>query len=174
MLQPPLARLLALAIAVTLTGCGGKEQSAGTAPAPTAAPAPSAPSAPMPDAAPHPMPTAPAASVDLSGIAKADGGRTVAEVFAAKADLAGQEVLVRGRVVKSNPGVMGKNWLHVRDGSGGEGTNDLTVTTTGAAPQVGDTVLVKGTVALDRDLGMGYRYEVIVEDAAVTIEATGS
>jgi hypothetical protein len=173
-LQAPIARLLALAIAVTLTGCGGKEHSAGTTPATATAPAPPAPSAAMPDAAPHPMPVAPAASVDLAGIAKAEGGRTVAEVFAAKAELAGQEVLVRGRVVKSNPNVMGKNWLHVRDGSGGEGTNDLTVTTTGAAPQVGDTVLVKGTVALDRDLGMGYRYEVIVEDAEVTIEATGS
>lgn len=120
------------------------------------------------------MPAAPAASVDLAGIAEAEGDRTVAEVFAAKADLAGQQVLVRGRVVKSNPGVMGKNWLRVRDGSGGDGTNDLTVTTTGAAPQVGDTVLVKGTVALDRDLGMGYRYEVIIEDAEVAIAATGS
>ena len=172
MLQTPFAaRLLALAIAVTLTGCGGKEQSAGSAAAPSTAPAPSAP---MPDAAPHPMPAAPAASVDLAGIAKAEGGRTVAEVFAAKAELAGQEVLVRGRVVKANPNIMGKNWLHIRDGSGGEGTNDLTVTTSGAAPQVGDTVLVKGKVALDRDLGMGYRYEVIVEDAELTVEATGS
>jgi len=174
-LQTPFAaRLLALAIAVTLTGCGGKEQSAGTTPAAATAPAPPAPTAAMPDAAPHPMPAAPAASVDLSGIAKAEGGRTVAELFAAKAELAGQEVLVRGRVVKSNPNVMGKNWLHIRDGSGGEGTNDLTVTTSGAAPQVGDTVLVKGKVALDRDLGMGYRYEVIVEDAELTVEATGS
>lgn len=174
MLQTPLVRLLALSIAVTLTGCGGKEQSAGTAPAPAAAPAPTAAPAAMPDAAPHPMPAAPAASVDLAGIAKAEGGRTVAEVFAAKAGLAGQEVLVRGRVVKANPNIMGRNWLHIRDGSGGEGTNDLTVTTTGTAPQVGDTVLVKGKVALDRDLGMGYLYEVIVEDAEVTIEASGS
>ena len=165
-----LVRLFALSLAVALTGCG-KEQAAETAPPPAT---PSAPAAAMPDSAPHPMPVAPAASVDLTGIAKAEGGRTVAEVFAAKADLAGQEVLVRGRVVKSNPNVMGKNWLHVRDGSGGEGTNDLTVTTSGAAPQVGDTVLVKGKVALDRDLGMGYRYEVIVEDAELTVEATGS
>jgi len=163
-------RLFALSLAVALIGCG-KEQAADTAPPPAT---PSAPAAAMPDTAPHPMPAAPAASVDLSGIAKAEGGRTIAEVFAAKADLAGQNVTVRGRVVKSNPGVMGKNWLHIRDGSGGEGTNDLTVTTAGMAPKIGDTVVVKGPVVLDRDLGMGYRYEVIIEDADVTIEATGS
>ena len=177
MLQVSRARVLALMFAAALAGCGGKQEPAATAAATAAAPAPSAPSGPsaaMPEGAPHPMPVAPAAQVDLSGIAKAEGGRTIAEVYADKAGLAGQSVAVRGRVVKSNPGVMGKNWLHIRDGSGGEGTNDLTVTTTGTAPNVGDTVIVKGSVVLDRDLGMGYRYDVIIEDAEVTIEATGS
>jgi hypothetical protein len=121
-------------------------------------------------AEPHPMPAAPTEEVNLSGIAKADGGKTVAEVFAEKDQLAGQQVLIRGKVVKSNPGIMGKNWIHIRDGSGAEGTNDLTVTTAGAAPGVGDLVLVKGPVSLNRDLGMGYVYDVIVEEAEVTIE----
>jgi hypothetical protein len=65
---------------------------------------------------------------------------------------------------------MGKNWLHVRDGSGAEGTNDLTVTTTGTMPNVGDTVLVRGTVSLDKDFGMGYAYPILIEDASVTVE----
>jgi hypothetical protein len=116
------------------------------------------------------MPASPTEEVDLTGIAKADGGKTVAEVFAEKDQLAGQQVVLRGKVVKSNPGIMGKNWIHVRDGSGAEGTNDLTVTTTGAGANVGDTVLVKGPVSLNRDLGMGYVYDVIVEDAEVTVE----
>jgi hypothetical protein len=80
----------------------------------------------------------------------------------------------RGKVVKTNPNIMGKNWLHVRDGSGAEGTNDLTVTTAGTAPNVGDTVVVKGTVALEKDFGMGYQYDIIVEDAEVTVETAGS
>ena len=53
-------------------------------------------------------------------------------------------------------------------------TNDLTVTTAGTVPNVGDTVVVKGTVALNKDFGMGYQYDIIVEDAEVTVEANGS
>jgi hypothetical protein len=157
------ASLLALTVAAVLAGCA-KEPASTSAAAPEAAPA----APPMTE--PHPVPAAPTEQVDLSGIARAEGGKTVAEVFAEKDQLAGQPVVVRGKVVKSNPGIMGKNWLHVRDGSGAEGTNDLTVSTTGAAPAVGDTVLVKGPVSLNKDLGMGYVYDVIVEDAEVTVE----
>ena len=163
MLKSIPASLLALTVAAVLAGCAKEPASTGAA-APEAAPA----TPPMTE--PHPMPAAPAEEVDLTGIAKADGGKTVAEVFAEKDQLAGQQVVLRGKVVKSNPGIMGKNWLHVRDGSGAEGTNDLTVTTAGAAPAVGDLVLVKGPVSLNRDLGMGYVYDVIVEDAEVTVE----
>jgi len=162
-LKPTLASLLALTVAVAVSGCS-KEPAATSAAAPEAAPAS------QPAAAPHPMPAAPTEAVDLSGIAKADGGKTIAEVFAEKDQLAGQQVVVRGKVVKSNPDIMGKNWLHVRDGSGAEGMNDITVTTAGAVPAVGDTVLVKGSVSLNKDLGMGYVYDVIVEDAEVTVE----
>ena len=162
-----LGSLIALTVALAVTGCN-KE------PAGTTAAAPEAPAASMPAAAPHPTPAAPAAAVDLAGIAKADGGKTIAEVFAGKDQLAGQHVVFRGKVVKTNPNIMGRNWLHVRDGSGAEGANDLTVTTGGTVPNVGDTVLVKGTVALNKDFGMGYQYDIIVEEAEVTVEATGS
>ncbi len=163
MLKSIPASLLALAAIAALAGCS-KEPTATTA-APSEAPPASAPAT-----EPHPMPAAPTEAVDLSGIAKAEGGKTVAEVFAEKDQLAGQPVVVRGKVVKRNPDIMGKNWLHVRDGSGAEGTNDLTITTSGAVPDVGDTVVVKGPVALNKDFGMGYVYDVIVEDAEVTVE----
>jgi hypothetical protein len=65
---------------------------------------------------------------------------------------------------------MGKNWLHVRDGSGAEGTNDLTVTTASVLPEVGSTVVVSGPLTLDKDFGMGYQYDVIIEDAEVVVE----
>jgi hypothetical protein len=95
--------------------------------------------------------------------------RTVAEVHAQRTALKDKTVEVRGKVVKFLPQIMGKNWLHVRDGSGSadKKNNDLTVTTKDAA-SVGDVVLVKGVVHLDRDLGAGYQYPVIVEDAKVT------
>ncbi len=114
---------------------------------------------------------APATDVDLSGIAKAVGGKTVAEINAEKANLSGQEISLRGKVVKFNAQIMGKNWLHIQDGSGDatEGSNDITVTTDAAA-KVGDTVLLNGKVTLDKDFGYGYKYALIIEDAKVTVE----
>jgi predicted small lipoprotein YifL len=155
---------LALAVLVALAGCAKKEPAADAAKAPEAAPAAAQP------AQPHPMPSLEKSAVDLTGIAKAEGGKTIEEIFNEKAALAGTKVPVRGKVVKVNPGIMGKNWLHVRDGSGADGTNDLTVTTMAELPKIGDTVLVTGTVALDQDFGMGYQYAVILQDAEIKVE----
>lgn len=111
------------------------------------------------------------AEVDVSGVKKAEGGKTVAEIYDNKADLSDKEVILRGKVVKFNAQIMGKNWLHVRDGSGDAeaGTDDVTVTTNVTA-KVGDTVLVTGEVHLDKDFGAGYKYDVIIEDAQVVVE----
>jgi hypothetical protein len=89
-------------------------------------------------------------------------------VWAARSQLAEKQVVVRGKVVKFLAGIMGKNWMHLRDGSGTheKGDDDLTVTTNEVA-KVGDTVTVTGTVHVDKDFGAGYRYPVIVEDASV-------
>jgi len=159
-LKATISSVLALSL-LAVSGCG-KEQ-------PPAAPA--APAASAEPATPHPMPSAlPAGDVDLSGISKAEGGKTVAEVYAEKDALVDATVVVRGKVVKTNAEIMGKNWLHVRDGSGEEGSNDLTVTTAGALPEIGTTVLVSGKLAVNKDFGMGYQYPVMLEDAEVTVE----
>ena len=94
---------------------------------------------------------------------------TVAEILASENSLGGMEVLVRGKVVKFNANVMGKNWVHLQDGTGKVGTNDLTITTDETA-ELGATVLVRGTVTLNKDFGHGYRYEVLIEDATITTE----
>ena len=166
MLKPITGSLLAVAVALSVAGCS-KEQPAKPAAAPAAA-ASNTPAMP-----PHPTPEAPMATVDLAGITRAAGGKTVAEVFAEKNSLAGKPIILRGKVVKTNANIMGKNWLHVRDGTGVEGSNDLTVTTTGTLPSVGDTVLLTGPVVLDKDFGMGYQYDVLIEDALVKVEAAG-
>jgi hypothetical protein len=108
-------------------------------------------------------------SFDLTGIKKAVGGNTVAEIYVSQKDLNGKEVKVRGKVVKYNANIMGKNWLHIRDGSGTEGNNDLLVTTKTNA-KLGDLVLVSGKVVLNRDFGANYKYGVMIEDAKVTVE----
>ena len=113
------------------------------------------------------------AAAEITGIERAEGGETIGAIFERKAELAGREVTVRGKVVKSNAGILGRNWIHLRDGtSGPEGNDDLTVTSpsTTTAAKVGDTVLVRGTVVLDKDFGYGYRYDLLIEDATVTIE----
>jgi hypothetical protein len=75
---------------------------------------------------------------------------------------------VRGQVVKVNTGIMGKNWLHLRDGSGSaaDGSNDILVTTKDIAA-LGDVVSAKGTVRTEVNLGSGYNYAVLIEDAAL-------
>ncbi len=119
--------------------------------------------------APH-HPAAAPADLGAIRVARAGGaeGHTVAEVHAQRAELTGKNVAVRGRVVKFLPGIMEKNWLHLRDGTGSADgkDNDLTVTTIDVA-RVGDEVLVKGKVQKDKDLGAGYQYAVIVEGATV-------
>ncbi|MBM3864303.1 MAG: nucleotide-binding protein [Verrucomicrobia bacterium] len=111
----------------------------------------------------------PGLAVDLSNLARAAGGQTVAEVHSGRAALAGQLVTVRGRVVKFNYNILGRNWLHIRDGSGTEGNNNLTVTSTGQA-KVGDLVVVTGRLAVDKDFGSGYRYALLVEEAKLKVE----
>lgn len=122
-------------------------------------------------AAPHPTGAQGPADVAVEKVEKAtgEGARTVSEIYAQKAALKEKPVLIRAKVVKFNPEVMGKNWLHLRDGSGSPaaGDHDLTVTTKDAA-KVGDIVMVKGILKLDKDFGSGYTYPIIVEDAKVS------
>lgn len=107
--------------------------------------------------------------VDLTGIKKPEGGVTVEEIFAKQAQLKGKTVSIRGKVTKYNGKILGKNWIHVKDGTGSAGNNDLMVTSDAKA-KVGDTVLVKGKVAVNRDFGSGYKWPVMIEDAKVTVE----
>jgi hypothetical protein len=106
---------------------------------------------------------------DFSGLTTPSGGLKVAEVNTRRTELAGKTVRVRGKVVKSLTGIMGRNWLHVQDGSGDGETADLTVTS-GTSAKVGDTVLIEGVLSVDKDFGSGYFYKAIVEDATVRVE----
>lgn len=112
----------------------------------------------------------PAADLGDVKVEKAPGkdARTVAEIWAQKAALKGAEVVVRGRVVKFNPEIMGRNWLHLRDGSGSpdKQDNDITVTTSEVVAK-GDVVTLRGKVALDQDFTAGYAYPVMIEGAKV-------
>ena len=98
----------------------------------------------------------------------AQNGYTVAELFAKGASLNKQKVTVKGQVVKINPDIMGRNWLHIQDGTGdpAKNTHDLVVTSADIAEK-GAIISVEGILAADKDFGSGYRYDVIVEDAVL-------
>ncbi len=119
-------------------------------------------------AAPHATVAAKALDTTPIKVPKATGAnaRTVAEIVTKSAELKDKPVQVRGKVVKYNAGIMGKNWIHLRDGSGAaaNGSDDLLVTTNAEA-KLGDVVTVSGVVRVDKDFGSGYSYKVIVEDA---------
>jgi hypothetical protein len=103
-------------------------------------------------------------------VPKASGAnaRTVAEIMSNSAELNGKTVVVSGKVVKYNPEIMGKNWLHLRDGSGSaaDNTNDILVTSKNQA-KIGDIVTAEGIVRTDRDFGSGYAYKVLIEEASL-------
>ena len=93
---------------------------------------------------------------------------TVGEIYEKRAALNGKNVVLNGKVVKVSEGIMGKNWIHVQDGTGDstKKTHNL-VATSDDLPAVGEVVTVKGTVSTDKDFGSGYKYNVIIEKAGV-------
>jgi hypothetical protein len=107
--------------------------------------------------------------IAVEGIEKVKGGYTVAELYANKKELADKEVKVRGKVVKYMEGIMGKNWVHLRDGTGSAGTNDITITTK-QRTKVGDVIVAEGKLSINRDFGGGYNYPVIIEDSNIIQE----
>lgn len=102
----------------------------------------------------------------MKGVVLAKDAITLHDLFANKEKYAGKTVTVTGKVVSYNPEIMNKNWLHIQDGTSYKGLNDITITTLGKA-NVDEIVSLKGKVVLNKDFGMGYSYEVIIEDATI-------
>jgi hypothetical protein len=103
-------------------------------------------------------------------VPKATGAnaRTVAEVITKSAELKDKPVRVRGKVVKYSAAIMGKNWIHLRDGSGSDADNTNDILVTSAAPvKLGDVVTVSGLVRVNKDFGAGYTYKVLIEEATI-------
>ena len=107
--------------------------------------------------------------VKPGSVKKADKGYTVAECFSQKDALKGKTILIRAIVVKFSPKIKGRNWVHIRDGSGNQGTNDITFTTKETLTP-GDIILVKGKLLINKDIGSGYLFPVFMEDPEVIKE----
>ena len=95
-----------------------------------------------------------------------DGGVvSISALIANREKYDGHTVTVKGMCVKVNNNIMNRNWVHLRDESIQDDT-DLTVTTSENI-KVDDIVMLQGKIALNKDFGAGYEYEIIMEDASV-------
>lgn len=116
------------------------------------------------DAATHNMkPTIEKKEISVTNI---EGGITIGELFSGRKKYEGKTVKIKGVVLKVNPQIMNKNWIHVQDGTDHNGEYDLTVTSQQLV-QKGDTIVVEGVISLNKDFGYGYSYEIIMEDAVI-------
>lgn len=98
-------------------------------------------------------------------IAKNKGGYSVEELYAKKDALKDKSVKVNANVVKVSKNIMGKDWVHLQDGTGSAGTNDIIATSVNSNVAVGDTVTASGVVKTDINLGYGYQFALIIEEA---------
>ncbi|NDP28377.1 MAG: hypothetical protein GZ087_13275 [Flavobacterium sp.] len=122
-----------------------------------------------PNAPVEPAKTLPkvASSTQLSkGITLSKGGISIFDLYSTKDKLAGKTVILTGKVVKFMPEIMNKNWIHLQDGTSLNGFNDITITTLEKV-KVDEIVTLKGTVVLNKDLGSGYKYDILIEDAVL-------
>jgi hypothetical protein len=87
----------------------------------------------------------------------------ISELLANKKTYSGKTIKVTGQVTKYNPEIMGKNWVHIQDGSEFQGGFDLTITTDQRVT-VGSTITFQGKIVLDKDFGYGYFYTVLMEE----------
>jgi hypothetical protein len=95
-----------------------------------------------------------------------DGCLTIAKLMENKKSESGKVIKVKGSVTKFNPQIMGKNWVHIQDGSEFNGTFDLTITTDSEVV-VGQIVTFEGKISLDKDFGYGYSYNVLMEEGKI-------
>lgn len=111
--------------------------------------------------------TTPAEKIKVEKAA-GENAYAVGEIYKNASGLADKEVIVRGKVVKVSQGILGRNWIHIQDGSGdpSRGSHNLVVTTKDL-PKMGDIVTASGVLRKEKDFGAGYQYYVILEDASV-------
>ncbi|MCX6268374.1 MAG: hypothetical protein NTW16_13600 [Bacteroidetes bacterium] len=112
----------------------------------------------------HGKKTQPVKSEDK--IEPASGGITIAELYKNKDKYNGKVVIIRGKVVKFTPKIMGKNWVHLQDGTSFGDKYDVPATLK-TTLKVGDIVTIESKVTLNKDYGSGYFFEVILEDVTL-------
>lgn len=99
-------------------------------------------------------------------IVPCEGCIKIADLITGKKEFAGKTIRIKGSVTKFNAEIMGKNWVHLQDGTESDGVYDLVITTDKAV-SVGDIVTFEGKIILDKDFGYGYFYSILMEEGKI-------
>ena len=97
-------------------------------------------------------------------IEKAEGGYNIAELYKNAESLKNNKILLKAKVIKYLTNIMGKNWVHLQDGSEFNGKFDMTITSSEKFDQ-GEIVVIEGVLKIEQDFGYGYYYPVLIENA---------
>ena len=103
-------------------------------------------------------------TLEVKKVVKNSSGYSVEDLYTKSAELDKKSVKVNAQVVKVSKAIMGKDWVHLQDGSGSNGTNDIIATSKNSTVKVGDTVTAEGIIKTKVDLGYGYKFAVIMEE----------
>jgi hypothetical protein len=102
--------------------------------------------------------------IDLPNDIEVQGSIKISELVKNKKSYEGKEIQLSGKCTKLNPNIMGRNWIHLKDGSYDD--FDLVITSDVSVPE-GHFVTMKGVVVLDKDFGAGYKYDLIIENGQI-------
>ena len=92
------------------------------------------------------------------------GAVTIAELLKDPQKYEGHSVEISGTCIKVNANIMDRNWIHVQDGT--QDDFDLVVTSNALVSE-GSNITVRAVVALNRDFGSGYSYDLILENGTL-------
>ncbi|MDA7978027.1 MAG: hypothetical protein MPJ50_04550 [Pirellulales bacterium] len=118
---------------------------------------------------PTAVPTQPAANVNVKSLTPPEGGISIAKLNQSFTELDGQEVKIRGTVVKATPAILGTNWYHIQDGSA-EGLQGDVIVTSDDTLETGIVIAVTGVVEINREKGEFMMHEFVVKATNVMTE----
>lgn len=96
-------------------------------------------------------------------------GNTIADLFKMSDSLKSTSVKVKAKVMKISLNIQGKNWITLQDGTGTKPDNKLRATSSEVVSP-GDVVVVNGILKTDIDIGAGYKYKILLENATFSKE----
>jgi len=97
-------------------------------------------------------------------IEKLEGGKAIEEILSDRAALKGQTISLRAKVIKVSENIMGMNWITLQDGTGTT-PDDKLMAISSEVVGVGEIVTATGVLENDVDLGYGYHYTALLEEA---------